>query len=65
MTNLTENETYPARRFHIVVARLVILIIILVVLGWLNHRTPPVDGAVWKSSPYGNPRDAGIMKAGH
>ena len=65
MTNLSENETYPARRFHRVVARLVLLIIILVVLGLLSHPTAPVNRAVWKSCPYGNPRDAGIMKAGH
>ncbi len=65
MMNHLENEMYPARRFRIAVARLIILIIILVVLGLLSHPTAPVNRAVWKSSPYGDPRGTEIMKAGH
>jgi hypothetical protein len=65
MITLTEIETYSVRRFHFTVARLALLIIILVILGLLSHRTISINRPVWKSAPYGDLGDTGTARAGH
>ena len=62
---LSESEFYPARRFHFTVALLSILLIILVLIGLLSHRTIPVNHPVWKSSPYSDLRDTANIRALH
>ena len=60
----SESEYYSVRRFRFTVAYLSILIILVVILGLLSHRTISVDRPVWKSSTYGEPRDTRSVKAG-
>ncbi|MCX6133316.1 MAG: hypothetical protein NTU47_05825 [Ignavibacteriales bacterium] len=60
-----EIETYPLRRFKTRVAWLAVLIIVLIILGLLSHKTISDNLPVWKSSPYGNPANTGTVKAGH
>jgi hypothetical protein len=61
----SEVEYYPVRRFRVGLARLAILLLLLIILGLLSHRTTTVNRAVWKTSPYGDSRDAAIVRAGH
>lgn len=61
----SENEYYPVRRFRLTLVSLFVLIIMLALIGLLSHRTTSIDHPVWKSSPYGDPRDTGAVKAGH
>jgi len=60
---LAENNTIDPRRFRFTVASLSVLIIILVLIGLLSHRTISYKNAAWKSSPYGDVRDTGTVKA--
>jgi hypothetical protein len=62
---IAESETHFVRRFHFTVASLSILIIILILIGLLSHRAIHDGKPAWKSSPYGELRDTGIVKAGH
>jgi hypothetical protein len=62
---LPEIETYPVQRFRNRVTWLAVLILVFVILGLLSHRTISDNRPAWKSSPYGEPRDTGTMKAGH
>ncbi|MCX6145142.1 MAG: hypothetical protein NTZ35_18215 [Ignavibacteriales bacterium] len=57
-------EYYPVRRFRITVASIFIVIILAVIVGLLTHRTISVNHPVWKSSPYGDPRDTASVRAG-
>jgi hypothetical protein len=61
---LAEDESYPDRRFRFTVAWLSVLLLILVLLGLLSHPKNPVSHAVWKSAPYGEPRDTVSIRAG-
>jgi hypothetical protein len=62
---LSQSEFYPVRRFRFTVTVLCIVIVVLVILGLLSHRTLSYNRPVWKSCPYGEPRDTGTVKAGH
>jgi uncharacterized membrane protein affecting hemolysin expression len=62
---LSESEFYPARRYHFTVACLFVLLLMLILAGLLSHRTLSYNRPVWKSSPYGELRDTGTVKAGH
>jgi hypothetical protein len=62
---LSEGETFSVRRFHFTVASLFVLIIMLILIGLLSHRTIPYSKPVWKSSPYGEVQDSGNVKAKH
>ena len=61
----SESEYYHVRRFRFTAAYLFILIILVVILGPLSHRTISIDHPVWKSSPHGDLRDTASVKAGH
>jgi hypothetical protein len=62
---ILKSETYSDRRFRLTVTSLSILIIILILIGLLSHRTVPDSKAAWKSSPYGDLGDTGTARAGH
>ena len=62
---ILQSETLSVRRFRFTVASLSVLIIILILIGLLSHRTIPDNKPAWKSSPYGEPRDTGSVKARH
>jgi hypothetical protein len=57
-------ESNQAGRFRATVVRLVVLIIILILVGLSIHRNISNHGSVWKSSPYGEPRDTASVRAG-
>lgn len=61
----SEDDNYPVRRFRFTVASLSILIILVVILGLLSHRTISIDRPVWKSAPYGNLHGTGSVHASH
>jgi hypothetical protein len=60
----SEREYYPVRRFRSTVASIFIVIILAVIIGLLIHRNISVNHPVWKSSPYGEPRDTASTRAG-
>lgn len=62
---LAENESYPDRRFRLTVVWISVLLLILVFFGLLTHPKTSVNYPVWKSAPYGEPRDTARVRAGH
>ena len=61
----SESEFYSVRRFRLTVVILSALLGLLILIGVLGHRRIPDDQPVWKSSPYGEPRDTTKVRAGH
>jgi hypothetical protein len=59
----SESEYYPVRRFRITVASILIVFALAVIVGLLTHRAIFVHHAVWKSAPYGEPRDTASVRA--
>lgn len=59
----SKSEVYPSRRFRSTIAWISIVILILILVGLLTHPATVDNHAVWKSSPYGEPRDTGKVIA--
>jgi len=56
---LSEIEVYSSRRLRFTVAWLAVVILILILVALLSHPTISDNRPVWKSSPYGEPKDTG------